>query len=84
MPVGVLGPGLRERVGVELLVRGSGDPVGVHCDGGVCEHPHHFPTVDISGSVHALSNLPRTCICSRLRLRVVVDYDDASTTIFPI
>ncbi|KAG6424475.1 hypothetical protein SASPL_114893 [Salvia splendens] len=84
VPVGVLGPGLRERVGVELLVGGSGDPVGVHRDGGVCEHPHHFPTVDISGSVHALSNLPRTCICSRLRLRVVVDYDDASTTIFPI
>lgn len=78
VPVGVLVPCLCERVGVELLVGGSGDLAGVHRDGGVCEHPDHFPAVDVSGSIPTVSDLPRACVCSRLRLWVVVDYDASS------
>lgn len=73
LPFGVLGPCLRERADVGLLLRSPGDLARVHRDGGLRQHPNNFSTMDIPRSFRALSILPGTRICSRLCLWLVLD-----------
>lgn len=74
LPFGVLGPCIRERADMGLLLRSPRDLARVHRDGDLRQHPNHFSTMDISRSFPALSVLLGIRICPRLCLWLVLDH----------
>lgn len=49
---------------MELFSRSVGNSTGLHFDGADRKFPHHIPTLDVFGGLHALPNFAAVAVCS--------------------